>query len=626
MRQLLQQLEVSETKEDKVRTLDMLIDLNLFRKPEIAYRYVEEIESMIDIDVDAEIFHRCQYRKAVILNMDSQFEKADISFETLFQIYSQQEPCLFLGHILLDRSACLLNRKKITVAEQTLFLAENIVSGLSDSFLNAKLYVRKALWKTLVKDSQSAILFYLKASKELSTIIERTIEIQFLQFQIEVGLGTVYESIASTDDALSSYLNALDLADRMSFQFRKAWVYFKVGNTYINLGKETEAKIYLEKVIQMDEKYRDIVPYASSFANLGQLAFKSKEYEQAENFYQQAEKIYSSSDAILISIDQYLMLERWIGELYLAQGKAELALKHLTKAIQVATREGEFRLRSLLTKDMAEYYNSVGNYQQAYVYLKLYTEAFEQYQRRLKMVHENEQRERYEAENRQKQLEIMKLEANKLQLKALRSQMNPHFIYNTLNAIQLFILKGKNREAATHMSKFATMIRQSLEYSDKDFIPLDKELSFLHGYLELNKALRFENKFEYEITLNDDIEPDMIKVPSMILQPYIENALEHGVKQLESDGKIRIHFSELSASVILCTITDNGPGINATQKAYIEEGRHHKHRSLGTSITEKRLELLSRTFSIDCRIDIKDLEIVGRVGTQVEVKLPCKFD
>ena len=172
-------------------------------------------------------------------------------------------------------------------------------------------------------------------------------------------------------------------------------------------------------------------------------------------------------------------------------------------------------------------------------------------------------------------------EINRLQKSALQAQMNPHFIFNCLNSIQGFIMKNQKEAAMEYLSKFAKLIRQYLLASTEDTITIENEMAMLEAYCQL-ESLRFDGKFEYAVTSSSD--HDLLKshIPPMLIQPFVENAIIHGMKgRKRAGGKININF-DANAENILISIKDNGGGI-------LPDKINKAHRSLGVSITQNRL-------------------------------------
>ncbi|WP_299159693.1 histidine kinase [uncultured Tenacibaculum sp.] len=223
---------------------------------------------------------------------------------------------------------------------------------------------------------------------------------------------------------------------------------------------------------------------------------------------------------------------------------------------------------------------------------------------RLKTLKRN-QEETLDKERMQKQLVSSKLES-------LQSQMNPHFTFNALNSIQNLVLKGDKYEAYDYLTKFSLLIRENLNMSKKSFVQFDEELQLLKKYLELEK-LRFREEFSYEIIGSEDVGD--IKIPTMIIQPYIENALKHGLLHKEgNDKKVVIEFKQ--EDVLKCIITDNGIGIEASKKIKIQN--KVTRESFSTKAIEDKLIFLKEYYKVDIGVCFEKVE----EGTRVVIKLP----
>ena len=226
---------------------------------------------------------------------------------------------------------------------------------------------------------------------------------------------------------------------------------------------------------------------------------------------------------------------------------------------------------------------------------------------------------------RQNKIERNHLELQKniaeLEQKALRLQMNPHFIFNALNSIQGFISGNEPAEAKRHLAKFSKLMRQILESSRKQFISIKEETTILCNYLDLEK-LSSGSKFSYSVAVDENIDAEKIAIPPMIIQPFVENAVQHGIRQKE-DGRITIKFS-LQEKFIACEITDNGTGIKESLRK--KEMDSTQHQSAGIEVTEERLKLLTgkTNYSPVEFIDLSDKDING-TGTTVHIRLPFEM-
>jgi tetratricopeptide (TPR) repeat protein len=208
-----------------------------------------------------------------------------------------------------------------------------------------------------------------------------------------------------------------------------------------------------------------------------------------------------------------------------------------------------------------------------------------------------------------------------LEQKLLRAQMNPHFIFNSLCAVQEFILAGKPQEANTFLAKIAKLMHNILENSREEFIPLEKEIETVKLYLDIQQ-LRFAIRFNYDIRLDESIEPENISIPPMLTQPCIENSIEHGFLNSREKGNLTIKYS-LDNGLMKLEVTDNGIG---RQKAEERKAVENKKKSISTMVTTERLENFRKKWKHKgIRYEIQDLynEAIA-IGTKVTIMLPYK--
>ena len=213
---------------------------------------------------------------------------------------------------------------------------------------------------------------------------------------------------------------------------------------------------------------------------------------------------------------------------------------------------------------------------------------------------------------------------SELKIRALRSQMNPHFIFNCLNSIQACIGEQNPDVASHYLAKFSTLLRTVLNNSDKNLVTMDKEIEFLTLYLDLEK-LRFGETFEYLIEVDEEIDPEEIKLPSFLVQPFVENSIWHGLMHKEGNRKLWVRFNlSDDEDHLLCTIEDNGVG----RKQSLENNRMTKnrinHQSKGMSLSTDRIELIKLQSHQDAQFEIIDLADAMHepIGTKVILTLP----
>lgn len=207
-----------------------------------------------------------------------------------------------------------------------------------------------------------------------------------------------------------------------------------------------------------------------------------------------------------------------------------------------------------------------------------------------------------------------------MEMSALRAQMNPHFLFNSLNSIKHFIIKNNPKEASRYLSKFSLLMRLILQNSQKPTVILSDELKALQLYMEL-ESLRFDHKFDFHIELDEAVEADHIAIPPLILQPYVENAIWHGLMHKEEPGKIDIQVMQSGESLRI-TIQDNGIGRERAQAMKSKSALQRK--SFGMQITSDRLALVETVHNIQTTVSIQDLYAPdgSPEGTRVEVRIP----
>jgi len=206
-----------------------------------------------------------------------------------------------------------------------------------------------------------------------------------------------------------------------------------------------------------------------------------------------------------------------------------------------------------------------------------------------------------------------------MEQKALQSMMNPHFIFNSLGSIQNYLLKNKGSEAVIYLSQFARLIRQNLNAINTPMINLEEEVDRLRNYIDLEKK-RLENKFEYSIEIDSQLEEDSVFIPSMIIQPITENSIWHGMATLEENGTIKISFRAYNSKSLKIIIEDNGIGM---KKSYEYTAKSTQNQHLGMLIIKKRLALLSKKYNTETSIYYSEYSPGQKnPGTVVELTLP----
>ncbi|MEP7171001.1 MAG: histidine kinase, partial [Bacteroidota bacterium] len=212
-----------------------------------------------------------------------------------------------------------------------------------------------------------------------------------------------------------------------------------------------------------------------------------------------------------------------------------------------------------------------------------------------------------------------KNEVSEVEMKALRSQMNPHFIFNSLNSIKRYMANHDNKTAEDYLTKFASVMRMILENSEHKEVPLQQDLKALELYMQL-ESLRMKKKFNYEIKIDENIDQENTLIPPLILQPFVENSIWHGLAEKEGEGKITNSISK-SGEMIECCVEDDGVGrvkSNASKPGYAQVEK----KSLGMKITNARIDILNKIKKTKAGVELVDLA----EGMKVIVRLPLELN
>ncbi|MFB6455943.1 sensor histidine kinase [Chitinophaga sp. Hz27] len=216
---------------------------------------------------------------------------------------------------------------------------------------------------------------------------------------------------------------------------------------------------------------------------------------------------------------------------------------------------------------------------------------------------------------------LLRKQLANMKLTTLKSQINPHFVFNCLNGIHSAIITGETDRAKEYVSGFARLLRMVLMHAGSNLLSLKEEMDMLEYYLKLER-LRTSEAFNYTVEVDPAISPTAIRLPGMLIQPFLENAIWHGLMAKEGDKQLYIRWIQLQENTILCEVEDNGIGRNlAALRCNIDLKSGVPHQSKGMEICLERIELYRSTFNSSCRIDIEDLlnEHEAPIGTRVKI-------
>lgn len=234
-------------------------------------------------------------------------------------------------------------------------------------------------------------------------------------------------------------------------------------------------------------------------------------------------------------------------------------------------------------------------------------------------------REKARAEAEKKNIEMELLQAKQqqteIEMRALRAQMNPHFIFNSLNSINKYILKNDHMNASRYLTRFAKLIRLILDNSNSKEVALSDELEALQLYIEM-ESLRFSNKFTYAVIVDEDVSVDTLQVPPLIIQPYVENAIWHGLLHKETGAHLAVSIKKTANYMLQCIVEDNGIGREKAREMKSKSANTNK--SLGMKLTADRISMLNQNTSLNASIEIIDLNNASgeATGTKVILTIP----
>ncbi len=606
----------------RLLVIDQLVSHYLFTNVIRSKALLEEQEQILRSYDYPELHLNYTWNRALFENQMYNYASAKVLFEETIEELESIGQVQQLVDVYIDYSGTCLNLNNWEKAEQLLDKVDKLLNSFPNEQMIGRSICRRGYLHLHLKDLSQAVQLFLEAEKTMTSGPEAlSLKDYYFLTIISSGLGAIYEQNDDHKKSVKAYLRAVDMSENYGLRGRLSWHYLNVGKGYMALNDNTNAEGYFLKAIEITDDISQQAR-ANAYANLGYCYFDKQMYEEALELFDRAEMLYDERPEENYS--NFSNIEFWRGRLYSKLGNHDKAVHHLIEAYELASDDKDYRQLSDISKYIANLYAERKDFEGAYNYQLLYDKYSELHMDEIENRRQRELEIKYDAEKKQREAEVLRLQANQLQLKALRAQMNPHFMYNALNAIQDYITSDEMENASKYLAKFSNLMRRSLEYSELESIVLEKEIEFIDEYLSINEKLRFQDKFTYKIQVDDEIEEDLFCVPTMIIQPYVENAIEHGLRSI-NNGFVYIEFSLLDDDTILCVIQDNGIGRDKARELKAMDVRYQNHRSRGTLITETRLKLLNDSKENQVFVKTIDLknELNGEpLGTRVEVVIP----
>lgn len=477
------------------------------------------------------------------------------------------------------------------------------------------------------------------------------------------NISILYKIQGHYDKALELLEKSLTIQERLKNRSRVAGIKTNIGSIYMKKEDNTTAIKYLNEALEINREISDKSQQAESLNNLGYIYVTLKKYEDAYNYYNEAKKINIEID----NQEGISLSNLGIADCYMEQKKYDKALPHILRSFEISKKldlldhqKDAYKFLSIIYENNGDYKNAYKNHKQFKIindslFNTENTEKFTQleYEHKYKQaldsasIRELKLTKTVQATSQ----DLQKSQRNYLwaiigvllvsillgaiifyqklghvkaktqniimEQKLLRSQMTPHFIFNSLSVLQGMILNKEEKKSVHYLSKFSKLLRITLENSRDKTVSLSQELAAVQDYLTLQNL---ENEaYKCTILVEDSIDVELFEVPPMLIQPFVENAIEHAFINQTDDRKIDIRLTYLDKKLV-CTITDNGIGIN-----YKCEHKNNGKKSLATTITSERLKVLSKDFKMEGSVTIDDRQKFNETGTQVTLVIPHKL-
>ena len=516
-----------------------------------------------------------------------------------------------------------------------------------------------------------------KVEKTLLPLLKLKSLIPFQQVELYESLGDAYTNLGDVARGVDFYEEGLVIAKKNQITPKMTDLNSKIADAYATDNKSTEAEGYYgnslklaeseapQRAIQEKEKVADFYNKKNRYGD--EIQLRKQSLKELNSLTKQ--KVELKSEVINADTITAQRINYKIANAYIAQDKYEQAIPYLEKSIIAADTDDDLVVQKDATRKLSEVYENQGDFTKALATYQAYVSVVDtlyirkeqeisraaRFNRELstkqsrisgleqarelsqskydlavteqQLIQENNKRQKWVIYSLIFGLLLMglatfffyrsnqqqKLANNLLALKSLRSQMNPHFIFNALNSVNNYISKSDERSANRYLSEFSTLMRSVLENSEEDFIPLAKELDLLELYVKLEHS-RFPDKFDYSIVLDERLEVAAFQIPPMLLQPYIENSIWHGLRYKEEKGFLKIELKQKNIETIEITITDDG--IGRKKSAELKTQNQRKQKSKGMGNIKKRVAILNDMYTDKVAVDISDLEPDGS-GTKV---------
>ena len=476
---------------------------------------------------------------------------------------------------------------------------------------------------------------------------------------ISGNIAQIYNELGNYEKAIEHTLNALDVYEQLDDYYSQAGLLINLSNIYKNIDSLDQSIEKSQKALEIASNNGYTALMSLAFSNLG-LAFEKKGlYNRAINAVENSLEIAQKQE----DIESEAKNLRFLGSLYSKEKEYNKALLYLNKSESLAEQIHLVSDYYDIYFEKSKIYEALKDYKNSLRYYRKYTQVKDSIFTEEKHKQITEIETKYQTAKKEKELIQLSEENNKqrmiilksryftlgliviilfvllfgfmfirlnkirsrqktleLEQKLFRSQMNPHFIFNSLSSIQYYIAKNKPIEAGAYLSDFAKLMRLVINNSKEEFITLDQEIDTMNYYLQMQQ-LRFEDNFDYQFEVDKNIETNEVLIPPMLTQPFIENSIEHAFKENKSGNLLQVSY-KLHNKHLEILVEDNGIG-----RAKALANKNSNHKSFAIEVTKRRLEKLNRKSKSKIFFEIIDLqsEEGKSEGTKVRFKLPIFY-
>lgn len=578
----------------------------------LAFAFYDKAEDIFKTIDSTKALSKLMFNKGLLYSERSNYQKAAYNVKNALEIFTTQKDTLLMGYSLG------------TLAYYRIYLGD-YVSSMND-FLNGMLLLEK------INQEESLLYASVQANKGILhqrlgeydtalTLHQKSLEVfkkhgnLYLTASQYSEIGNIFSLKKNFNKALTNYKAAYDIDKKINNVGRMAASLSNIGLTYSHLKLYDKSIKYIDTAISINKNVKDYGKLSINYHNKGETLHKKNNIIKARDNF---------STSLFYA--KKLGDKRMIYEAKLGISKMASIGKDFKTAFNVL--DEALAIRDTLFSDDKNEELAVLKTKYEYEKEKAILEADFQ---KNKAIDKAKIKQQTLIKNmsiggglvgisilaivltllrRKKEAELNGKLATS-ELRKLRAQLNPHFIFNSLNSINDFVQKNEKEKATDYIGQFSIMMRKILDNSQEEEIPLEKEIEFLEGYIKLEQQ-RLKNGFTYKIVVDNDIDKENTLVPPALFQPFIENSIIYGLLEKKKEGTLLITFSK-AQNTLICTIDDNGIGMKHIQDK--------KKKSFGISGSQNRVDLLKQLKNSEAQIEIIEKEEGVRVTLQIPLSL-----